>query len=168
MSFTYNQFANPNASGIYYSTHFHDPNTGINYNHSHVHDNSHIHSYKGYHVHTNTNPMRSWLIRETINDSSKPIFRSHFTSGTETSSSVLMNPNSRDDAAKFRFSDPPSATEKASDTGNAAANKAAVFKSKFLGILVSLFSEIIDFSLKVVIQPALISLSFQKYLGVAL
>ena len=128
MSFTYNQFANPNASGIYYSTHFHDPNTGINYNHSHVHNNSHIHSYKGYHVHTNTNPMRSWLIRETINDSSKPIFRSHFTSPAETSSSVLMNPNSRDDAAKFRFSDPPSATEKASDTGNAAANKAALEK----------------------------------------
>ena len=128
MSFTYNQFVNPNASGAYYSTHFHDPNTGINYNHAHIQNDTHIHGYKGYHIHTNTNPMRSWLIRETINDNSKPVFRSHYVSDGGTSSSILMNPNSRDDAAKFKFSDPPAATEKASDTGNAASNKAALEK----------------------------------------
>lgn len=126
MSFTYNQFVNPNASGVYHSTHFHDPNTGLNYNNSNLHSNSHVHSYKGYHVHTNTNPMRGWLIRETINDNSKPIFRSHFTSDGGTSSSVLMNPSIRDAAAKFRFSSAPSSTEKASDTTNNATKRATI------------------------------------------
>jgi len=126
MSFTYNQFANPNASGMQYSTHFHDPSTGINYNHSN--DNTPINGYKGYHIHTNTNPMRSWMIRETINDSNKPVFRSHYSSNTGISSSVLMNPKTRDDAEKFKFSDPPSSSEKASDTGNNASNKATLEK----------------------------------------
>lgn len=126
MSFTYNQFVNPNASGMYYSSHFHDPNTGINYNHSD--NNTPQHGYKGYHIHSNTNPMRSWMIRETINDSSKPVFRSHYTSDDGTSASVLMNPNTRDDADKFKFSDPPSSNEKASDTGNNASNKAILEK----------------------------------------
>lgn len=125
MSFTYNQFVNPNASGMHYSTHFHDPSTGINYNHS---NNTPQHGYKGYHIHSNTNPMRSWMVRETINDSSKPVFRSHYTSDSGTSSSILMNPIARDDASKFRFSDPPSSSEKASDTGNNALNKAILEK----------------------------------------
>ena len=126
MSFTYNQFVNPNASGMHYSTHFHDPSTGINYNHSN--DNTHVNGYKGYHIHSNTNPMRSWMIRETINDNSKPVFRSHYTSDSAISASVLMNPITRDDAVKFRFSDPPSSSEKASDTGNNASNKAILEK----------------------------------------
>ena len=126
MSFTYNQFANPNISGMYYSTHFHDPNTGINYNNSN--NNTHMHGYKGYHIHSNTNPMRSWMIRETINDSSKPVFRSHYTNNGITSASILMNPNSRDDAATFKFSDAPSSGEKASGSGSSASNKAILEK----------------------------------------
>jgi hypothetical protein len=116
MSFNYNQFANPNnPTGTYHSGHFNDTSTGISY----------PTEYKGYHVHTN--PRRRWMISETINDNSKPIFRSHY-NGESVSTTLLMNPTARDGASMFSFSDPPAATSKASGGGNAAANKAALAK----------------------------------------